>query len=186
MQPFTANPLLALLTLGAAVVSVSASPEATPAPAAIAKRDGSLPTGTALNSIFGTVIASYSSDYAALQSSITAAGISMQSVLRAGTATRTKSTFASGSAASCILPYVKNDTAYCCPGGDIIDGVCYANGSGQFVDSTYFQQNSFNPPTSTGNKPSTGSAGALVGTSGLASMAAMGAAALAGVAILMV
>ncbi|KAE8218709.1 hypothetical protein CF319_g7464 [Tilletia indica] len=182
MQPFTANPLLALLTLGAAVVSVSASPEATAAPAAIAKRDGSLPTGTALNSIFGTVIASYSSDYAALQSSITAAGISMQSVLRAGTATRTKSTFASGSAASCILPYVKNDTAYCCPGGDIIDGVCYANGSGQFVDSTYFQQKS----TSTANKPSTGSAGALVGTSGLASMAAMGAAALAGVAILMV
>ncbi|KAE8211496.1 hypothetical protein CF327_g4745 [Tilletia walkeri] len=182
MQPFTANPLLALLTLGAAVVSVSASPEATPAPAAIAKRDGSLPTGTALNSIFGTVIASYSSDYAALQSSITAAGISMQSVLRAGTATRTKSTFASGSAASCILPSVKNDTAYCCPGGDIIDGVCYANGSGQFVDSTYFQPKS----TSTANKPSTGSAGALVGTSGLASMAAMGAAALAGVAILMV
>ncbi|CAD6888086.1 unnamed protein product [Tilletia controversa] len=175
----------ALLTLTLAIASVSASLEPTAAPAMPIKRDSSLPTGAALNSIFSGVIDSYSSDFASLRSSITKAGIFSASQLRAGTATRTKSNFVSGTAASCILPSVASNTAYCCPGGDIIDGVCYANGSGQFVDSTYFQQNSFNPPTSTAsNNNKSSSANPLIGSSGVASMAAMGAAALIGAAVL--
>ncbi|KAK0528071.1 hypothetical protein OC834_000598 [Tilletia horrida] len=175
---------LAALPLVAASLAAGANLQPTAAPAQIVKRDDSLPTGTALKSLFGTVIASYSSDLAAIQSSISSAGIVSASALRAGTATRTTSTFVSGAAASCLLPYVKNNTAYCCPGGDIIDGKCYANGSGQFVDSTYFQQNSFNPPTSTASNQKTGSASALISVSGAASLAAMGAAAAIGAAVL--
>ncbi|KAK0549362.1 hypothetical protein OC845_003164 [Tilletia horrida] len=176
----------ALIIAAPLLAAVAAEPKATPAPVQIAKRDGSLPTGTALNSIFSTVLNSYSQDLSSLVASITSAGMASASSLRAGTKTRTTSTFVSGTAASCILPSVSNNVAYCCPGGDIIDGKCYANGSGQFVDSTYFSQGSFHPPTSTSSSGSNqkGSANALVSGSGVASLAAAAAAAALGAAVL--
>ncbi|KAL9931322.1 hypothetical protein V8E36_009832 [Tilletia maclaganii] len=158
--------------------STFAAPEATAAPSPLQKR-ADLPTGTDLNSLFSTVLASSTNDLSSIRASITSAGLSAQSSLRAGVSTRTSSPFQSGTAASCLFPSIKANTAYCCPGGDIIDGTCYANGSGQFVDSTYFQQNSFNPPTSTASSGNTG------GMSGLSSLMAAGAAALVGAVLIL-